>query len=300
MSKDRRLGLRRLRRRWEAEDESGAAAVEVPAVAAPWSDEVRATLAKGKIIACQPIPSGSNYTFLCALDRVPNGMPNVIPNGVPNSLPNSEPNSEPDDADPSQLLAVYKPRRGEVPLWDFPDGTLHRREQAAYVVSRAIGWPLIPPTVIRDGPYGVGSVQLFITPADRSSFFRFQGEHRDELRQITLFDHIANNADRKPSHFVKAFDGRIWAIDHGLTFHEDWKLRTVVFDFCEEPVPENLLADLAALRETPGRLDPLRAELGELLSRSEIDVFLRRVDYFIAQRSFPSLDPYVNSPRGFW
>lgn len=276
MSKDRRLGLRRLRRRWEEEDEAGSATAEIPAVTAPWSDETQTILTKGKVIACQPIPSGSNYTFLCALDGPPGG------------------------AERQQLLAVYKPRRGEVPLWDFPDGTLYRREMAAFVVSRALGWPQIPPTVIRDGPYGVGSLQLFIAPGDRSSFFRFQGLHRDELRQITLFDHLVNNADRKPSHFIKAHDGRVWAIDHGLTFHEDWKLRTVVFDFCEEPVPEGLIADLAALRETPARLDTLRSELGELISRREIEVFLRRVDHFIGSRAFPSLDPYVNTPRGFW
>jgi len=276
MSKDRRLGLRRLRRRWEEEDGAGTATAAIPAVTAPWSDEVQATLAKGKVVACQPILSGSNYTFLCALDGAPGA------------------------SEKQQLLAVYKPRRGEVPLWDFPDGTLYRREMAAYVVSRAIGWPLIPPTVVRDGPYGVGSLQLFMPPGDRSSFFRFQGLHQDELRQITLFDHLVNNADRKPSHFIKAHDGRVWAIDHGLTFHEDWKLRTVVFDFCEEPVPESLVADLAALREGPARLDALRAELGDLISRHEFDTFLRRVDYFISNRAFPSLDPYVNSPRGFW
>jgi Phosphatidylinositol 3- and 4-kinase len=276
MSKDRRLGLRRLRRRWEEEDEASSATAEIPAVTAPWSDEVLATLARGKVIACQPIPSGSNYTFLCALDGAANG------------------------AEKQQLLAVYKPRRGEVPLWDFPDGTLYRREMAAYLVSRALGWPLIPPTVIRDGPYGAGSLQLFITPGDRSSFFRFQGQHREELRQITLFDHLVNNADRKPSHFIKARDGQVWAIDHGLTFHEDWKLRTVVFDFCEEPVPESLIADLTALREAPARVDALRSELGDLVSRREFEVFLRRVDHFIARRAFPSLDPYVNTPRGFW
>ncbi len=286
MSKDRRLGLRRLRRRWE-EDEAGSAA-EIPPVSAPWSDEVQATLTRGRVTACSPIPSGSNYTFLCALDGVAGG----VGGGVANVAANG--------AEKQQLLAVYKPRRGEVPLWDFPDGTLYRREMAAYLVSRALGWPLIPPTVIRDGPYGVGSLQLFIAPGDRSSFFRFQGQHQDELRQITLFDHLVNNADRKPSHFIKAHDGRLWAIDHGLTFHEDWKLRTVVFDFCETEIPEGLIADLSGLRGTPARLDALRSELGELISRREIEVFLQRVDHFIASRSFPSLDPYVNTPRGFW
>ena len=285
MSKDRRLGLRRLRRRWEEEDESESAASSIPTVAEPWSEAVRTTLARGKIAAIQPIPSGSNYTFLCALEGASGrGAEAKLANG---------------DA-PQSILAVYKPRRGEVPLWDFPDGTLYRREQAAYAVSRALGWPRIPPTVIRDGPYGVGSVQLFVAPADRASFYRFQGEHRDDLRRITLFDHLVNNADRKPSHVIKGRDDQIWAIDHGLTFHEDWKLRTVIFDFCEDPVPDDLLADLVALRETPDRLAALRAELGELLSRREIEVFLRRIDHFLAERAFPSLDPYVNSPRGFW
>ncbi len=274
MSRDRQLGIRRsLRRRWEDEDDPLPRRRRLPAptVASPWSEEARTLLAKGEIIACEPIPSGSNYTFLVALA------------------------GERGD----RCLAVYKPRRGEVPLWDFPDGSLYRREYAAYLVSQALGWRFIPPTVVRDGPYGVGSLQFCVFPTDGATYFQFRGQHQRELRQITLFDHIANNADRKVSHIIRDRSGQVWGIDHGLTFHEDWKLRTIVFDFCGEPIPPDLLRDLRELRADRIRLAGLRAELSRLLTAREIAVFFERIDDLLVSGVFPELDPYRNVPRGW-
>jgi len=229
-------------------------------------------LAGAEVIACEPIPMGSNYTFAVALE----------------------------DRLGARCLAVYKPRRGEVPLWDFPDGSLYRREYAAYVVSQALRWPFIPPTVIRDGPYGIGSMQLYVAPADDVSYFQFRGQHRRELCRITLFDHLVNNADRKVSHLIKDRAGQVWGIDHGLTFHEDWKLRTVVFDFCGQPIPPELLRDLRELRADRLRAAALQSELSGLLTPREIAVFFERLDRLLARRTFPELDPYRNVPRGFF
>ena len=130
-----------------------------------------------------------------------------------------------------QALAVYKPRRGEVPLWDFAPGTLCMREVAAYVLSHALGWPLIPPTVLRDGSYGPGVVQLYIEADVDAHYFTFREERRADLVPVALFDIVTNNADRKGGHLLLDRDSRIWAIDHALTFHAEPKLRTVIWDF---------------------------------------------------------------------
>ena len=147
--------------------------------------------------------------------------------------------------DGETTLGVYKPERGERPLWDFPPG-LYKREVAAYHLSEALGWGLVPPTVCRDGPYGEGSVQLFV-PADFEQHYftlREHAEHRDRLERICVFDLLANNADRKGGHCLAGDDGAIYAIDNGLTFHEEMKLRTVIWDFGGEPIPRALLDDV--------------------------------------------------------
>ena len=150
------------------------------------------------------------------------------------------------DADP--VCAVYKPARGERSLWDFPDG-LYRREVAAYELSEALGWGLVPPTVVRDdGPFGPGSLQLFVEADYEQHYFTLLddgGHDEDVLRAICAFDIVANNADRKSGHVLRGPDGRLWAIDHGLCFHRQPKLRTVIWDFADEAVPgEPILADL--------------------------------------------------------
>jgi uncharacterized repeat protein (TIGR03843 family) len=185
------------------------------------------------------------------------------------------------------LPAVYKPHRGERPLWDFPDG-IYQREAAAYQLSVALGWDLVPETVVRaDGPLGTGSVQRFV-PADFSEhYFTLleQGRHHEALRAIAAFDLIANNADRKSGHCLLGEDGHIWAIDNALCFHPQPKLRTVVWDFGGEAIPKRLLADMARLaKEVP---DGLRS----LLTDEECEAVVRRARAVVRQGRFPSPGP---------
>ncbi len=178
--------------------------------------------------------------------------------------------------EPAGLLAVYKPARGESPLWDFEAGTLYQREVAAYRLSKVLGWPQIPPTVVRDqAPHGVGAMQLYVE-ADRRHFLSEQSHQRDAWRRIALFDVITNNADRKSGHCLFDAQDRIWVIDHGLTFHSDPKLRTVIWDFSGEPLPPELCADLerAVIDVEKGTLAD---ELAKLLRPGEVRVLRRRL-----------------------
>jgi len=198
------------------------------------------------------------------------------------------------------FLAVYKPTKGERPLWDFPPATLARREAAAFVVSQALGWELVPPTVYRtDGPLGPGSLQLFIDHDPEYHYFSLTPEDRQRLRPTALFDLLINNADRKGSHIL--FDanqqgpaGRhIWLIDHGICFHEQDKLRTVIWDFAGESLPQELVNDLSALVDHLGpgrgaRPTPLRAELRQLLSPAEVGALKERAKRLLAQPFFPA------------
>ncbi len=145
-------------------------------------------------------------------------------------------------------LAVYKPERGERPLWDFPSG-LFKRELAAYHLSEALGWGLVPLTVRREGPYGEGSLQEFVRADFEQHYFTLCEEpaHHDRLARICAFDLIANNADRKSGHCLLGPDGRIWAIDNGLCFNVEPKLRTVIWDFAGHPLPEGVRDDLRRL-----------------------------------------------------
>lgn len=147
------------------------------------------------------------------------------------------------------LPAVYKPQRGESPLWDFEWGTLCKRETAAWTISEALGWHLVPPTALRGATRGLGSVQLYIDHEEEEHYFTVQSDARfvDAFRKLTLFDAITNNADRKSGHCLVGRDGRIWAIDQGLCFHTEYKLRTVIWEFAGEAIAPELLADLKRL-----------------------------------------------------
>lgn len=179
--------------------------------------------------------------------------------------------------------AVYKPEQGERPLWDFPPG-LYRREIAAYLLSEALGWGLVPPTAPCDGPYGEGSLQLFV-PADFSQhYFTLleQPEHREALQRICLFDLVINNADRKSGHCLLVPDDRVYGIDHGLTFHAEPKLRTVIWDFGEEPIAPALLEDLRRTLESG-----VPPALAALLDADEQRALRRRARGLLRAGQFP-------------
>ncbi len=179
--------------------------------------------------------------------------------------------------------AIYKPRRGERPLWDFPSG-LDGREVAAYELSEALGWGLVPPTVRRDGPLGDGSVQLFIDADFEQHYFTlFEDEaNHHALMAICAFDLIVNNTDRKSGHCLRGHDGRIYAIDNGLSFHHEFKLRTVIWEFGGEPVPDDLLADIG--RFVDAGLPPTVTGLLDALER---DAVLTRARALVRAGQFP-------------
>lgn len=186
-------------------------------------------------------------------------------------------------------LGVYKPGQGERPLWDFPDQTLALREFATYLVSQVLGWPKVPATVLRDGPHGLGSVQLFVEAEYEAHYFNMRSmpNFLEDFRQMALFDYIINNADRKGGHCLKGKDGQLWAIDHGLTFHVEPKLRTVIWEFCDEPISEALLSDLSRLQNLL-QGSQLCQILGDLISRQEIEAFKKRVGRLVSSRQFPA------------
>ena len=177
---------------------------------------------------------------------------------------------------PSGLRVVYKPAKGESPLWDFDAGTLYQREVAAYELSKVLGWPRIPPTVARrKAPHGVGAVQLFIE-ADGRHFLGANQAPMETWMQVALFDVITNNADRKSGHCLFDKDDNVWVIDHGLTFHVDQKLRTVIWDFAGRELPQEVCGDVERTLIEAER-GTLARWLGTLLSPGENRVLKRRL-----------------------
>lgn len=183
--------------------------------------------------------------------------------------------------------AIYKPVRGERPLWDFAPG-LHRREIAAYRLSRALGLGVVPPTVLRDGPYGEGSLQWFLDTDHSQHYFTLfeqRPDLHDQLRTMAVLDVVANNTDRKSGHCLitksEVHGDRIWGIDHGLCFAEDFKLRTVIWEFSGEPIPTDLCALLAALATEPP------AEVAELLTAAEVGALAHRARVLVEAGVLP-------------
>ena len=226
------------------------------------TEELCEFIRRGRIEECGLIPWGSNDTFLVTMD-------------VQQDAP---------------LLGIYKPRRGESPLWDFPDGTLYKREYAAFLLSEALRWQLVPPTVIREGPNGVGSMQLYIHHRrEDADYFSLRDEHVREVQTMAVFDLIANNTDRKSGHCLRGEGGHIWGIDHGLTFHPHPKLRTVIWDFGDEPIPANLLKDVrhvcADLEAHRGVTRPL----SKMLMAIETEALISRMQDVLTHPTFPCL-----------
>lgn len=197
--------------------------------------------------------------------------------------------------DEGESLAIYKPRHGERPLWDFPDGTLCQREVAAFVVSEALNWRLVPPTILRDGPSGFGMVQLFVEHDPEQHYFTLGPQYKSQLRRIALFDGIINNADRKGGHCLLDKQGHIWAIDHGVSFHIQPKLRSVIWEFAGEHVAEQLLADMRTFLACLAG-DELNRALLELLEAREIEALHKRTKTLLETAVYPQPGPDINYP----
>ena len=210
-------------------------------------------LTEGEIVLRGRLPWSSNGTFLVDLCR-----------------------------DGESGRAVYKPLRSERPLWDYPPG-LFRREVAAWVVSEALGWGIVPETVVRDGPLGTGSVQRWIEADFEEHYFTLleRPEHHHALKTICAFDLVVNNGDRKGGHCLVDGDGRIWGIDHGLCLHVHPKLRTVIWDFAGMPVPPELMEDVARLALAPPD------GLEELLTEAERDALVARAAALVRKPVYP-------------
>ena len=183
------------------------------------------------------------------------------------------------------MLAVYKPGAGERPLWDFPYG-LYRREAAAWELSELLGWGIVPETIVRDGPYGEGSMQRFVNADFEEHYFTLYEDeaHHDVLRQFAVFDLLANNTDRKSGHVLLGDDGRLWGIDNGLCFHPDPKIRTVIWEFGGERIPDDLLD---AVRDALPKVDVLET----LLDDEERDAVRSRAERLLKVKTFPLADP---------
>lgn len=196
---------------------------------------------------------GSNYTFLVAVKYEGKEVP-----------------------------AVYKPLRGEQPLWDFPENTLAGREVAAYLVSEYLGFHIVPFTILRDdGPYGAGSLQQFIDYDPDYHYFSFSDEDKERLKPVVLFDLLCNNADRKGSHvFFEKDTHKLYAIDHGICFHEENKLRTVLWDFSGQTIPQDLLAPLSTVKSLLPSLEPY-------LSSRERSALCARAESIVKRGTFP-------------
>jgi uncharacterized repeat protein (TIGR03843 family) len=222
-------------------------------------DEALDLLARGELSLIGLLPRSSNATFLA---RITDG----------------------DD----ELLGVYKPQAGETPLWDFPEGTLFHREVAAYVVASALGWPRVPPTLERDGPHGIGSVQRFLPFDPQQHYFTMQDDLDREpvFRRVAAYDAVINNADRKSGHCLLAEDGGLFFIDHGVCFSEDPKLRTVIWDYLGEPIPPADLDDLRHLG-TAFEAGPVRERLDGLLAPVEIAAMRHRLGDLVRDGRYP-------------
>jgi hypothetical protein len=220
---------------------------------------LRVILECGEIELKGQFTFGSNYTFLVSVRH-----------------------------DGQEFPAVYKPQKGEQTLWDFPPASLAGREVCAYLVSQALGFDFVPYTLLRDGPLGPGSLQQYIDHDPDYHYFTFKLPELDRLRPVVLFDLLVNNADRKGSHIlVQKRTRRLYLIDHGLCFHAEDKLRTVIWDFAGQPVPPDLLSVLSTFREDLTRPGNLLAMLGKFLNPQELAALRSRAQALLSVGRFP-------------
>ncbi|CAB4817580.1 unannotated protein [freshwater metagenome] len=241
---------------YEDDDRDAGDETESPFRQRPPIETARALrlLEQGEISIIGRMPRSSNATFLVDLEH-----------------------------DGLVAQGIYKPAKGERPLWDFPSG-LYRREVAAFDLSEQLGWHLVPPTVVRDGPLGDGSLQLFV-PADFQQHYftiRDAGRHVEGLQQLCVLDIMSNNTDRKGGHVLLDPENRIWAIDNGLSFHAEFKLRTVIWDFGGQAVPRPILDAVVKFLD-----DGLSDVLAEKLDVFERDAVLARSKTIVQEGRFP-------------
>lgn len=221
-------------------------------------DEIELALQNGDYALQGEFLYGSNRTFLCSLSYKE-----------------------------MEMKCVYKPSRGERPLWDFETGSLPMREVAAYTIDKSLGWHCVPPCVLRDkGPFGAGSLHWFVEHDPNQHYFTFSAEIKQSLGFVALFDLLINNADRKGGHFLLDEQNQVWLIDHGLCFHEEDKLRTVVWDFAGQEIPAHWLDDLRRLQQALAG-DELRNRLLALISQVEFGAMLVRLDGLLALTHYP-------------
>ncbi len=230
-------------------------------------------LREGELIVVGRLMTASNATFFA-----------IVAGGAP-------------DPGPSNFAScVYKPTRGERPLYDFPDGTLACREVAAHAVSEASGWDIVPPTVMRDGPFGEGMVQLWVEVDESVDIGDLISSDNPALRRIAVLDTVLNNADRKGGHLLPLPDGRILGIDNGLCFAVEPKLRTVLWRWRGQPLTDDECAVLSDLREQLAGV--LRQQLRPLLTAHEVKATARRIDDLLASGRLPR--PDRNRPAIPW
>jgi hypothetical protein len=231
-----------------------------PAVGIPDRTAALELLARGSLELAGRLTDASNATFLCRVRL-----------------------------DGLEARCVYKPRRGERPLDDFPDGTLAQRERAAFLLSEAFGWYLVPPTVLRDGPLGPGMVQLWMEADPAADVVEMILAPDPRLRRVAVFDVVANNADRKGGHLLPTPEGHIYAVDHGVCFSPVPKLRTVLWGWRGEPLDDDEVAGVE--RVVAALAGQLAVRLGELLSPAEVGATERRARGLLHTRCFPRPDP---------
>ena len=219
-------------------------------------DVVLRLLSFGEITKCTSTETGSNYTFYLNLS----------------------------DENGNSCEAVYKPMLGEVPLWDFEPDTLYLREYASYLVSEKLQWNLIPPTTIRVGPFGIVSVQYRVNYLEDENFFTLRDDYPEVMKKICLFDIITNNADRKGNHCIQDTNNTIWSIAHGICFNEEYKLRTVIWDYMLEMIPTALLDDLEQLIHSFSDKNGIKRLLNTYLTNYEIDAFELRVKKILEEK----------------
>ncbi len=224
--------------------------------------EILRALQEGKFIVHAQFMASSNYTFLGK----------IIWQG-------------------EEIEAVYKPQKGENPLWDFSAGTLCKREVVAFLASEWLNWDLVPPTVFRKrGPLGAGSLQYFVDNNPDRHYFSFDAKTRQRLRPAVLFDLVINNADRKGSHILLDEQEHLWLIDHGICFHHEYKLRTVVWDFAGENIPNELLTDIENLLKVISENNGMHQELTHWLSPGEINAMQARIQTLLKMKTYPFPD----------